>query len=147
MTRQGGQVLAFLALAMPIVLLPVVAYAVDAAVIGMRAAGLQAATAAAAETAAQKLDIATLRSGGGLALDPAAARRVAVEVVDGYEAGASIDSLSVSGVQVTVETSETVEPPLALFTKSVTLHARATARLVAGYSSARSLLALPASTF
>lgn len=146
MNREKGQVLAFLALAMPIVLLPVVAYVVDASVVGLHAAGLQAASASAAEIAAQQVDVTRLRSGGGLALDPVAARRVAFEVLRRQEPGASIDSIRVEGVDVTVDASETVPPPLALLGGPVMLRARATARLVAGYSSPSSLLPLPSSS-
>ena len=53
LNRESGQVLAFFALVLPIVLVPVGAYAVDATIVASREAALQAATAQAAETAAQ----------------------------------------------------------------------------------------------
>jgi hypothetical protein len=145
--REGGQVLAFFAVAMPIVLLPVAAYAVDAAVVTYRAAGLQAATAQAAETAAQQIDIGTIRSGGGRALDAVAVKRAATKTVDRGDPAATIDSITVEGVEVTVVTSESVLPTFALLTGAVTLHARATARLVAGYARPSSLFPLPSSSF
>jgi hypothetical protein len=145
--RERGQVLAFFAVAIPIVLLPVAAYAVDAAVVAFHSAGLQAATAQAAETAAQQLDIGTIRSGGGLALDTAAVKRVATQTVDRDDPAAIIDSLSVDGVEVIVLTSERVPVPFALLTGPVTLHAHATARLVAGYDRPSSLFPLPSSSF
>lgn len=147
MKRERGQVLAFFAVAMPIVLLPVAAYAVDAAVVTLRAAGLQAATAQAAETAAQQLDIGTIRSGGGLALDAVAVRRAVTETVAREDPAATVDSIAVEGVDVTVVTSESVHPAFALLTGPVTLHARATARLVAGYDRPSSLFPLPSSSF
>lgn len=147
MKCQSGQVLAFFAIVMPIVLLPVAAYAVDAAVVAVHAAELQAATAQAAETAAQQIDMATIRSGGGLALDSVAVKRVVAEAVAREGPGAMVDSLTVEGVQVTVKASETVAPPFALLTGPVTLHARATARLVAGYDRPSSLFPLPSSSF
>jgi hypothetical protein len=144
--RGRGQVLAFFAVAMPIVLVPVAAYAVDAAVVAFHAAGLQAATAQAAETAAQQLDVGTMRAGGGLALDLAAAKRSATNTVDREDPTATLTSITVDGVEVTVVTSETVPPPFALLARSVTLHARATARLVAGYARPSNPLPLPSSS-
>jgi len=74
-SRETGQVLAFFALVLPIVLLPIAGYAVDATIVASGEAGLQAATAQAAETAAQQLSTGAIRAGGVLALDPAAAKR------------------------------------------------------------------------
>src|SRR5258708_36398151 len=115
------------------VLLPVAAYAVDATIVAAREAGLQAATAEAAETAAQQLNIGALRSGGALVLDVAAVRLVTDQTLVEEEPGASVDSYAVSGAQVTVVTSESLMLPFSVFARSVTVHARATARLVAGY--------------
>lgn len=147
MRSERGQVLAFFAVVVPMVLVPVAAYAVDAAVVEFHSAGLQAATAQAAETAAQQVDLATLRSGRGLSLDPVAARRVAVETVGREDPAAVVDSVSVAGVDVIVLTSVGVQAPFALLTGRVTLHARASARLVAGYDRPSSFLPLPSSSF
>jgi Flp pilus assembly protein TadG len=130
---ESGQVLAFFALVLPVVLLPIAAYTVDATIVAAREAGLQAGTAQAAETAAQQLNVGAIRSSGALALDPAAARLVAYQTLVNEEQGASLDWYSVTGVQVTVVTSEPVTLPFRVFTRTVTLHAHATARLVAGY--------------
>ena len=134
-SNESGQVLAFFAVVLPVVLLPVAAYAVDATIVAGREAGLQAGTAQAAETAAQKIDVAAIRSSGALTLDPPAARLAAYQALVEEEPGASVDSYTVAGDQVTVVTSETVTLPFGVFTRSVTLHAHATARLVAGYDS------------
>jgi hypothetical protein len=128
-----GQVLAFFALVLPIVLLPVAAYAVDATVVASREAGLVGATNQAAETAAQQLNVGALRSTGALKLDPAALSVVLAQALIDEEQGARVDSFTVAGAEVTIETSERVTLPLSVFTRSITLHARATARLVAGY--------------
>ncbi len=98
--QQSGQVLAFFALALPVVLLPVAAYAVDSTIVAAREAGLQAATAQAAETAAQQLNIGALRSGGPLMLDAAAVWLVADQTLVDEEAGASVDSYTVTGAEV-----------------------------------------------
>ncbi|MEO8744907.1 MAG: hypothetical protein ABI334_00250 [Candidatus Dormiibacterota bacterium] len=147
MRLERGQVLAFFAVALPVVLLPVAAYSVDAAVVALRAAGLQAATAEAAETAAQQLNIDAIRSGGGLALDTTAAKLVASKALTDEEPGAVVDTASVSGVDVKLVTSESLTMPFSLLSGPITLRARATARLVAGYDSPSSFLPLPSSTF
>jgi hypothetical protein len=133
--RETGQVLAFFALVLPVVLLPIAAYAVDATIVAGREAGLQAATAQAAETAAQQLNAAAIRSTGALALDVAAVKPVAAHALVAEEPGASLDSSTINGVEVTVAASESVTLPFSMFTRTVTLHASATARLVAGYDS------------
>jgi Flp pilus assembly protein TadG len=143
----SGQVLAFFAVILPIVLLPVVAYAVDAAVVSGRAAALHAATAAAAETASQQVSVRAKRSGGALALDLGQAQMVANETLASEEPGASTDAISVDGAEVTVTTIEVVTVPFNLFGGPVTLHTRASARLVGGYDNPSSLLPLPMSTF
>lgn len=145
--RDAGQVLAFFALVLPIVLLPVAAYAVDASMVSMRAAGLQAATAQAAETAAEQLSPAALRARGELALDAARAGVAAVATVAAEEPGATVESVAIDRVQVTVLTAELVPVPFNLFGGPVRLYARATARLVAGYDSPSSRVPLPISTF
>jgi Flp pilus assembly protein TadG len=131
-----GQVLAFFALVLPIVLLPIAAYAVDATVVASREAGLQAATAQAAETGAQQLNVGAIRSTGALKLDAAPISIVVAQTLVGEEEGARVDSYTVAGNKVTVDTSETVLLPLNVFARSITLHAHATARLVAGYDKA-----------
>lgn len=144
---QEGQVLAFFAVALPLALLPVAAYALDSAAVSGRAAGLQAATAQAAEAAAQQVDVASLRSKGALELDHAAAQNAASQALADDESGANMDQVSVIGVTVTVLASEQVDLPLPLLARTITLHARATGRLVPGYERPSSLLPLPTSTF
>ena len=131
--REAGQVLAFFALALPVVLLPVVAYAVDATVLASRAAGLQAATAQAAEAAAQRLDATSLRFRGALTLDASAVDLAVAETLDAEEPGAALDSTTTKGLEVTVVTSESVKIPFSVFASVIRLHARATARLAPGY--------------
>lgn len=128
-----GQVLAFFAVVLPVVLLPIAAYAVDATIVAGREAGLQAATAQAAETAAQQLNVAAIRSTGVLTLDSTAVNLVVAQTLVEDAQGARVDSSTVSGAEVTVVTSEPVTLPFSVFTQTVTLHAHATARLVAGY--------------
>ncbi len=132
---QWGQVLAFFALALPVVLLPVAAYAVDATVVASRSAALQAATAQATETAAQQLNVGVIRSNGTQVLDVSAVTAVVLATVREEEPGALVDSSMVNGVDVIVVTSEPVTLPFSVFTRTITLHAQATARLVVGYES------------
>ena len=144
----SGQVLAFFALLLPIVLMPVTAYAVDAVVVSTRAAGLQDATVQAAEEAAQQLNVADLRAKGGLTLDPERARSSAVATVSAIEPGASVQAVLIDGNQVSVITGEVITLPLNFLpVAAVKLEARASARLVAGYDSPSSRLPLPTSTF
>ncbi|MHB8611781.1 MAG: hypothetical protein ACYDAL_05045 [Candidatus Dormibacteraceae bacterium] len=131
--KQAGQVLTFFALTLPVVLLPVAAYAVDATMVASREAGLQAATAQAAEAAAQQLDVGAIRSQGVLSLNGAAAMVVARQTLVEEEPGASLDTSSITGADVSIVTSEQVTLPFSVFARTATLHARATARLVAGY--------------
>jgi Putative Flp pilus-assembly TadE/G-like len=133
--NQSGQVLTFFVLALPVVLLPVAAYAVDATMIASREAGLQAATAEAAEAAAQQLDIGSIRSTGELTLNTAAALVVVHQTLAAEEPGANLDTSTISGAEVTIVTSEQVTLPFSVFARTATLHARATARLAAGYDS------------
>jgi Flp pilus assembly protein TadG len=133
--KQTGQVLTFFALTLPVVLLPVAAYAVDATMIASREASLQAATAEAAEAAAQQLDIGSIRSTGELTLNTAAALVVVHQTLAAEEPGANLDTSTISGAEVTIVTSEQVTLPFSVFARTATLHARATARLVAGYDS------------
>ena len=149
MSRQDrGQVLAFFALLLPVVLVPLAAYATDVAVVTARAAGLQAATAQAAEAAAQRLDVSALRSTDVLRLDTAAASSVALATMAEAEPGASVESVVVTGNEVAVSASEEVTLPFNLFPVSgIRLVARASARLVAGYDSPSSRLPLPTNNF
>jgi hypothetical protein len=126
-------VLAFFALVLPVVQLPVAAYAVDATIVAGREAGLQAATAQAAESAAQQLNAAALRSSGALTLNTSAVKLVANQTLVDEEPGATVDASTISGVEVALVTSESVTLPFSVFTRTVTVHASATARLVAGY--------------
>jgi hypothetical protein len=145
--QQRGQVLAFFALVLPIALVPVVAYAIDATAVGARAAALQSAAAQAAEVAAQQLDAATLRSSGLVVIDRGRAELIAGEILHAEEPGANLDQVLVDIAGVTVTASEPVALPIPWLQKTVTLRARARARLVFGYESPSSRLPLPASTF
>jgi Flp pilus assembly protein TadG len=130
---QTGQVLAFFSLVLPFVLLPVAAFAIDATTVAGREAGLQAATAQAAETGAQQLSIGTIRSTGALTLDAEGVGRVIAQTLVDEEQTARLDSFTIAGTQVSVVASEPVTLPFSVFARNVTLHAHATARLVAGY--------------
>lgn len=145
--RGSGQVLAFFAVILPIVLLPVVAYAVDASVVSGRAAALHAATAVAVETASQQLSVLTKRADGGLVLDEGLAQAAAGETLAEEEPAASIKSMSVGGAEITMTTSEVVAVPFNLFGGGIMLQATASARLVAGYDNPSSLLPLAINTF
>jgi hypothetical protein len=145
---QRGQVLVFFALVLPLVLLPVVAYAVDAAVSASTMARLQEATTRAAEEAAQQVDASRFRSGGGIAVDVAAAVAVAVEDIQTSEPGASVAGVTVSGTTVYVRTREKVMLPLQFVgAPEVTISAFAVARLAVGYERPSSRLPLVVSTF
>ncbi|MGH7762112.1 MAG: hypothetical protein ACREOY_11980 [Candidatus Dormibacteraceae bacterium] len=133
--HETGQVLAFFALVLPVVLLPVAAYIVDATVVASREAGLQAATAQAAETGAQQLNVGAIRSTAAITLDAPVVSRVVAQTLMDQEPAARVDADTIAGSDVSVVTSESVTLPFSLFTRVVTLRARATARLVAGYDS------------
>lgn len=147
-TKQSGQVLAFFAILLPIVLLPLSAYAVDAAFVSSRAASLQEATAQAAESAAQEVDVAALRRTSVLTIDApsaiaAAGRQLGLSVPEAH-----LQSVVVSGAQLTMTTTEVIDLPFHfLSVTAVTLEARAAARLVGGYDSPSSRLPLPTNTF
>jgi hypothetical protein len=148
MTRERGQVLAFFAAALPVMLLPLAAYAVDAAFVSTRAAGLQAATAQAAEAAAQQADVGALRSRSELTIDASVARSIAIQSVNDSEPGASVVSVIVAGELVTVTASEMVALPFNFMpVRAIKLEARASARLVGGYDTPSSRLPLPTRTF
>lgn len=146
--NERGQVLAFFAILLPIVLLPLGAYAVDAAFVSARASALQGATAQAAEAAAQQADVNTLRAKSELIIDVRRARAVATQSISESEPDASVQSVVVRGAMVTVTTAELVNLPFTLFPgRAIMLEARASARLVAGYDSPSSRLPLPTNTF
>jgi len=147
MRAERGQVLAFFALVLPMMLVPVAGYAVDAAVLSSTAANLQAAVAEAAEAAADQIDVTALRAYGHLVLDPVQVRSVAVGILSAEEPDAVLVSVAVAGAAVTIAASERVMPVVPLWSGSLTLRARASARLVSGYDSPSSHLALPLKTF
>lgn len=131
-----GQVLAFYAVLLPVVLVPLAAYAVDAAFVSTQAAGLQAATAQAAEAAAQQVDVGALRSRSVLIVDSLGARVMATSEMRDSEPGAIVDSVVVVGSRVTITTRETVGLPFNFLpAQAIVIHARASARLVGGYDS------------
>ncbi|HEX9475870.1 MAG TPA: hypothetical protein VGA41_04385, partial [Candidatus Dormibacteraeota bacterium] len=92
---QRGQVMAFVAVALAIVLMPVAAYAIDAATVSAAAAALQEATATAALEAAQQLDTNDFRAVGAMEVDVAAARKAAEAVLAAQALPVSLSSLTV----------------------------------------------------
>ena len=147
MKRQTGQVLVFFALVLPLVLLPVAAYAIDAAVASAAYSRLVEVTELAAEDAANQVDVPTLRAGGAIVLDTAAAETAADTDVASVVA-ARVTAVAVAGGLVTVATAEDVSLPFDFVGRgAVTLHASATARVAPGYASPSSRLPLPVSTF
>ena len=147
-TRAKGQVLAFFAVLLPMILLPVAAYAVDAAFVSTQAASLQEATAQAAEAAAQQVDVAALRASSSLVIDTPASVVVANEELRRSKPGAEVESVVVVGAQVTVTAAEMVTLPFNFLPRSsIRLEARASARVVGGYDSPSSRLPLPTSNF
>ncbi len=146
--RDRGQVLAFYAVLLPVILLPLAAYAVDAAFVSSRVAGLQAATSQAAEAAAQQVDVAALRARSVLVVDQLSARVTAVGAMRDSEPGATVESVLVAGSSVTISAQELVALPFDFLpARSIVIHAHATARLVGGYDRPSSLLPLPISSF
>lgn len=145
---ERGQVLVFFALALPLVLLPIAAYAVDAAVTASTYSRLVEITARAAEDAAQQIDIARLRSGGGISIDVAGATAAAQSALQSAEPAARLLDVAVRGEQLTLLTSEPVVLPFDFFgSANVVLHAEVAARIAGGYTSPSSLMPLPVSTF
>jgi hypothetical protein len=143
-----GQVLAFYAIVLPVVLLPLAAYAVNAAFVSTRATGLQQATAQAAEAAAQRVDVGALRSRSLLMIDAGAARMAASSVMTDSEPLAIVESVLVAGPSVTVFTREVIRLPFNFLpVPTIVLHTCASARLVAGYDKASSRLPLTNSSF
>lgn len=148
MLSQRGQVMAFIAVALAIVLMPVAAYAVDTATVSAAAATLQQATAIAAMEAAQQLDATDFRAAGMLTVDVDAARRAARTVMAAEAPSASVSSVTVRGAQVTVSAGELVHLPFDFFPMRIArLDATASARLTPGYERPSSFLPLPVSTF
>lgn len=146
--HERGQVLAFFAILLPIILLPLAAYAVDAGFVSTRAAGLEEATAQAAEAAAQQVNGDALRSRSELTIDASIARAVAIQAMSQSQPEASVESVVVSGALVTVTARELVTLPFTFLpAPAVKLDARVSARLVAGYDNPSSRLPLPTSTF
>jgi Flp pilus assembly protein TadG len=145
---QHGQVMAFIAVALAIVLMPIAAYAIDAATVSAAAAALQQATSTAALEAAQQLDTSELRATGVMSVDASAARDVAGNVLAAEAPSAGLTIVVVSGAEITVEAHEVVRLPFALFPSPVVqLDARASARLAGGYDKPSSFLPLSTSSF
>jgi hypothetical protein len=148
MREQHGQVMAFIAVALSIVLMPLAAYAIDVGTAGAAASALQEATAVAAIEAAQQLDAIEFRASGLMRVDPSAARTAARAVLAAEVPSASVTSVAVSGAEVTVVASELVQLPVDFLpTRVVRLEAIASARLAAGYDKPSSRLPLPISSF
>jgi hypothetical protein len=145
---ERGQVLAFFAVLLPIILLPLSAYAVDAAFVTTRAAALQASTAQAAEAAAQQVDVTAFRARSVLRVDAPLARAVAIRAISESVPEALVVSVIVVGTLVTVISVEDIRLPFNFVpVAAIKLHARASARLVSGYDSPSSRLPLPTNTF
>jgi hypothetical protein len=140
--------MAFIAVALGIVVMPAAAYAVDSATVSAAAAALEEATATAAVEASQQLDVTAFRATGALSVDSAAARAVAQAVVAAQVPMASITSVTASGAEITIATHEEVPLPFDFFPgRTVRLQASASARLAGGYDRPSSRLPLPISTF
>ena len=134
MRAQRGQVMAFIAVALAIVLMPLAAYAIDVRTVSTAAAALQEATATAALEAAQQLDEIDFRAGGPMTIDAVAAGRAARAVLAAEAPSASVSAVTVSGTVATVAASELVQLPLDFLpTRMVRLEARASATLTGGY--------------
>jgi hypothetical protein len=146
--KPRGQTLVSVALLLPVVLLPVMAYAVQATLLATRDSRLQAAVARAAVDGTAAIDTNRLRAGGGLQLDPAGAARLAQASLAVEDPQATLESVSVGTITVTVTARERVPAGFGavLGAGEVTLRAAATARLTAGYESPSSRLPLPKSS-
>ncbi len=126
--------MAFIAVALGIVVMPVAAYAVDSATVSAAAAALEEATATAALEASQQLDISAFRASGALSVDGAAARTVAQAVLAAEVPMASITSVTASGPEMTIATHEEIQLPFDFFPeRRIRLHAKASAKLTGGY--------------
>ena len=145
---QRGQVMAFIAVALAIVVMPIAAYAIDSETASAAAAALEEATATAATEASQQLDISGFRATGVLSVDAAAARGVVQAVLSAEVPTASITSVTVTAAEVTIATREEVPLPFDFFPeRTVRLQASASARLAGGYDRPSSRLPLPISSF
>jgi len=148
MRAQRGQVMAFIAMALAMVLMPLTAYVIDVATVSSAAATLQEATAIAAMEAAQQLNTAEFRNSGVLVIDMNAARRAASAVLAAEAPAASLTSVSVRGVEVTVEAGQLIRLPFDFFPmRAARLRAVASARLTAGYDRPSSFLPFSIRTF
>jgi hypothetical protein len=145
MTDRRGQTMVSVALLLPVVLLPLMAYAVQATLLASRGSQLQAAVARAAEDGASAIDVATLRAGGGLVLDQAAAAALASSSLAADDPRAVLDSVTVTTSMVTVRGHERVAAGFGavLGAGATVINAEATARVTPGYASPSSRLALP----
>jgi hypothetical protein len=131
---QRGQVMAFMAVALSVVLMPIAAYAIDSATISRAGATLQEATALASIDAAQQLNLLDFRAVGVITVDETSARRAAREVLAAEAPAAYLSSVTISGGEVTVAAGELVQLPFNFFpTGVIRLEARASAKLVGGY--------------
>jgi hypothetical protein len=140
MRRQRGQVMAFIAVALAIVVMPIAAYAIDSETASAAAAALEEATATAATEASQQLDISGFRATGVLSVDAAAARGVVQAVLAAEVPTASITSVTVTGAEVMIATREEVPLPFDFFPeRGVRIQASASARLMGGYDRPGSL--------
>ncbi len=120
----------------------------NVAFVSTRAASLEQATAQAAEVAAQQLDVDALRSHSALKINALAARAAATHAMSDFERGATVESVFVVGTSVTVSTREVIRLPFNFLpVPAVVLHARASARIAAGYDRASSRLPLPSNNF
>lgn len=148
MRTQRGQVMAFIAVAVAIVLVPLAAYAIDAAVVSAAAASLQEATATAALDAAQQLDTKDFRASGAITVDAAAAGLAARAALAAEAPSAILSSVTVIGAEVTVAAGELVRLPFDFLpARTVRLEAHASARLAGGYDKPSSRLPLLTSSF
>ena len=149
MADRGGQALVSFAVILPLVLIPVAAYAIEATSLATRQAALAEIAAQAAEDAAQQIDEPTLRAGGPLQLDPAAARATALASVAARDPAATLRTFVVAGLSVSLVLEERVPLRFAVWTPGggVTIGAPASARLATGYSSPSSLIPLPFRSF
>lgn len=140
--------MAFMAVALALVLMPLAAYAVDAATVGAAASILQEATAVAAMEAAQQLDVNDFRAGGAITVDVGSARVAAREVLAAEAPAASLSSVTIIAAEVSVAARELVHLPFDFFPgHTIRLEAHASARLASGYASPSSRLPLPVNTF
>jgi len=146
--KQRGQVMAFIAVALGMVVMPIAAYAVDSATSSAAAASLRKRQPGAVVEASQQLDITGFRATGVLSVDAAAARGVVQAVLAAEVPMASIKSVTVTGAEITIATREDVQLPFDFFPdRAVHLQASASARLAGGYDRPSSRLPLPISSF